>query len=70
MKQGRQQLNGRLKRVEPLIYSGQVQLKVLNLPDGKDADEFLKSSPQATTDLSGGFRLMLLCGLIGSLSKL
>ncbi len=37
-----------IKEIEPLIYSGQVQLKVLNLPDGKDADEFLKSSPQAT----------------------
>lgn len=37
-----------IKEIESLIYSGQVQLKVLNLPDGKDADEFLKSSPQAT----------------------
>lgn len=34
--------------IEPLVYSGQVQLRVLNLPDGKDADEFLKSSPQAS----------------------
>jgi DNA primase len=30
--------------IEPLIYSGQVNLRVLNLPEGKDADEFLKSS--------------------------
>ncbi len=37
-----------IKEIEPLIYSGQVQLKILNLPDGKDADEFLKSGPQAT----------------------
>ncbi|HEY9728918.1 MAG TPA: DNA primase [Chroococcales cyanobacterium] len=27
--------------IAPLVYSGQVQLRVLNLPDGKDADEFL-----------------------------
>ncbi len=31
--------------LESLVYSGQVQLRVLNLPDGKDADEFLKSHP-------------------------
>jgi DNA primase len=30
-----------LTEIEPLIYSGQVQARVLNLPDGKDADEFL-----------------------------
>ncbi|MEL6438230.1 MAG: DNA primase [Cyanobacteria bacterium J06621_8] len=29
--------------VEALVYSGQVQLRILNLPDGKDADEFIKS---------------------------
>ena len=33
--------------IEPLIYSGQVNLRVLNLPEGKDADEFLKSSPES-----------------------
>ena len=33
--------------IEPLIYSGQVNLRVLNLPEGKDADEFLKSSPDS-----------------------
>ncbi|WP_017721245.1 DNA primase [Kamptonema formosum] len=27
-----------------LAYTGQVQLRVLNIPDGKDADEFLKNS--------------------------
>ena len=31
-----------------LAYQGQVQLRILNLPDGKDADEFLKSHPDAT----------------------
>ncbi|MEM7595166.1 MAG: toprim domain-containing protein, partial [Cyanobacteria bacterium P01_A01_bin.83] len=29
--------------VEDLVYSGHVQLRILNLPDGKDADEFIKS---------------------------
>ncbi|MGC1395115.1 MAG: DNA primase [Coleofasciculaceae cyanobacterium] len=33
--------------IVPLVYGGQVQLKVLNLPDGKDADEFLKSHSEA-----------------------
>jgi len=33
--------------IEPLIYSGQVNLRVLNLPEGKDADEFLKSNPDS-----------------------
>ncbi len=33
--------------VETLIYTGQIQLRILNLPGGKDADEFLKSSPDA-----------------------
>ncbi len=36
-----------IKEIEPLIYSGQVQLKIINLPDGKDADEFFKSNPDA-----------------------
>jgi DNA primase len=27
--------------IATLVYSGQVQLKILNLPDGKDADEFI-----------------------------
>lgn len=30
--------------LEKLAYSGQVQLRILNLPDGKDADEFLRHS--------------------------
>lgn len=36
-----------IRDIEPLVYGGQVQLRVLNLPDGKDADDFLKSSPEA-----------------------
>ena len=32
-----------ISEVKDLVYSGQVQLRVLNLPDGKDADEFLSS---------------------------
>lgn len=32
-----------IKEVEKLVYSGTVQLRILNLPDGKDADEFIKS---------------------------
>ncbi len=30
--------------VEDLAYQGQVELRVLNLPEGKDADEFLRAS--------------------------
>ncbi|QDZ39426.1 DNA primase [Euhalothece natronophila Z-M001] len=33
--------------VEPLVYAGQVQLRILNLPGGKDADEFLHQSENA-----------------------
>ncbi|MEM8828484.1 MAG: DNA primase [Cyanobacteria bacterium P01_G01_bin.19] len=29
--------------IEDLVYSGVVQLRILNLPGGKDADEFIKS---------------------------
>ncbi|NER47605.1 MAG: DNA primase [Symploca sp. SIO1A3] len=32
-----------------LAYQGQVQLRVLNLPDGKDADEFLQGHSEAQT---------------------
>ena len=31
-----------IAEVEDLVYSGVVQLRILNLPDGKDADEFIK----------------------------
>ena len=34
--------------IENLVYAGQVQLRVLNLPGGKDADEFINSSASAT----------------------
>ncbi|MGP0130132.1 MAG: DNA primase [cyanobacterium endosymbiont of Rhopalodia musculus] len=33
--------------IESLIYSGQVQLRILNFRDAKDADEFLKSNPNS-----------------------
>ncbi|YAI82470.1 MAG: DNA primase [cyanobacterium endosymbiont of Rhopalodia sterrenbergii] len=33
-----------ITNIESLIYSGQVQLRVLNFRDAKDADEFLKSN--------------------------
>lgn len=36
-----------IEEISSLVYSGQVQLRILNLPDGKDADEFLQSSPEA-----------------------
>ena len=36
-----------IEEIAPLVYSGQVQLRVLNLPDGKDADEFLSHSTKA-----------------------
>ena len=32
-----------IAEVKDLVYAGQVQLRVLNLPGGKDADEFLSS---------------------------
>jgi DNA primase len=32
-----------INEVEDLVYGGIVQLRILNLPDGKDADEFIKS---------------------------
>lgn len=37
-----------ITEISTLVYSGQVNLKILNLPQGKDADEFLKSSSTAT----------------------
>lgn len=36
-----------IKEVENLIYSGQLQLKILTIPEGKDADEFLHSQADA-----------------------
>ncbi|ACK73458.1 DNA primase [Gloeothece citriformis PCC 7424] len=36
-----------INEISSLVYSGQIQLRILNLPDGKDADEFLNSSAGA-----------------------
>lgn len=36
-----------IAEVKDLVYAGQVQLRVLNLPDGKDADEFLSNNDEA-----------------------
>jgi DNA primase len=46
---GKQATQRTIAEVESLIYSGQIQLKIANLPGGKDADEFLKSDPNAVT---------------------
>ncbi|MFW6359807.1 MAG: DNA primase [Chroococcales cyanobacterium] len=37
-----------ISEIETLVYSGQIQLRILNLPGGKDADEFLQSAPNAS----------------------
>jgi DNA primase len=36
-----------IQTIEKLVHSGQIQLKILNLPDGKDADEFLRTGTEA-----------------------
>ena len=36
-----------ISEVKDLVYSGQVQLRIINLPGGKDADEFLRSQDKA-----------------------
>lgn len=36
-----------ISAIHPLVYSGQVGLRVVTLPDGKDADEFLHHNPVA-----------------------
>lgn len=38
--------------VEDLVYSGQVQLRILNLPGGKDADEFLSGGDAPETAIA------------------
>lgn len=38
-----------IAEIEPLVYSGQVNLRILNLPAGKDADEFIRDAPQGVT---------------------
>ncbi|MDY7013266.1 MAG: toprim domain-containing protein, partial [Cyanobacteriota bacterium] len=44
---GMQATQRALSEIDSLIYAGEVQLRVLNLPEGKDADEFLHSRPDA-----------------------
>jgi DNA primase len=44
---GNQAAERAIGEVADLAYQGEVQLRVLNIPDGKDADEFLKSHPAA-----------------------
>jgi DNA primase len=44
---GTQATHRAIAQIETLVYAGQVQAKILHLPDGKDADEFLKSSADA-----------------------
>ena len=39
---GKQATERAIGEVEDLVYGGVVQLRILNLPDGKDADEFVK----------------------------
>lgn len=34
-----------IQEIETLVTSGQVNLRILNLPSGKDADEFIQASP-------------------------
>lgn len=34
-----------ISAIHPLVYSGQVGLRVLTIPDGKDADEYLRHNP-------------------------
>jgi DNA primase len=36
-----------IETIDKLVYSGQIQLRILNLPDGKDADEFLRGGQEA-----------------------
>ncbi|MDJ0556559.1 MAG: DNA primase [Microcoleaceae cyanobacterium MO_207.B10] len=40
---GIQATNRAIGEIEKLAYSGEVQLKIVNISDGKDADEFLKT---------------------------
>jgi DNA primase len=47
-KAGTQATQRAIKEIETLVYAGLVRVRILNLPGGKDADEFLKSSPDAS----------------------
>ncbi|NJK74318.1 MAG: DNA primase [Oscillatoriales cyanobacterium RU_3_3] len=42
-KAGMQAAERAIGEIEKLAYQGEVQLRVLNIPEGKDADEFLKT---------------------------
>ncbi|MGB3509084.1 MAG: DNA primase [Microcoleaceae cyanobacterium] len=42
-KAGIQATDRAIGEIEKLAYSGEVQLRILNIPEGKDADEFLKT---------------------------
>ena len=51
-KAGTQAAERAIGEIEKLAYQGEVQLRVLNIPDGKDADEFLKTySPEQYREL-------------------
>ncbi|MEK0190387.1 DNA primase, partial [Microcoleus anatoxicus] len=51
-KAGNQAAERAIGEIEKLAYQGEVQLRVLNIPDGKDADEFLKTySPEQYLEL-------------------
>ncbi|MCU0542897.1 MAG: DNA primase [Oscillatoriaceae cyanobacterium Prado104] len=51
-KAGMQAAARAIGEIEQLAYQGQVQLRVLNIPEGKDADEFLKTySPETYREL-------------------
>jgi len=51
-KAGNQAAARAIGEIEKLAYQGEVQLRVLNIPDGKDADEYLKTySPQQYREL-------------------
>jgi DNA primase len=49
-KAGIQATERAIQAIAPLVYAGQVQLKILPLADGKDADEFLKTTPNPQGD--------------------
>lgn len=44
---GTQATQRAIGEIEDLVYAGVVSLRILNLPEGKDADEFLHSNPNA-----------------------
>jgi DNA primase len=49
-KAGIQATERAIQAIAPLVYAGQVQLRILPLADGKDADEFLKATPNPQGD--------------------